>query len=533
MRDVYARAQISPNDTGYVEAYGTGTKAGDPIEAGAIHSVFGDGRTKQSPLYIGSIKTNFGHLENASGILSVIKATLILEKGFILPNVNFKKANEAIPLDAWNIKVPVDVRPWPEDKRFMSINNFGFGGSNAHVVLGHGPAVASELPQEPNRDFPQLLVISANDEGAVKRVASNVCAHAAKHPEDSQKRLLRNMAYTLGERRSHLPWRVAVATSTFTQVAKVLSGSTIAPKRAGSTPRLAFAYTGQGAQWAKMGHQLLQSHPVFADTVKAASDFLDRLRADFSLLVELSKSPEESSLGKSCISQPRCTAIQLGLTDLLSSWGVGPAMVVGHSSGEIAAAYAAGALMLEDAMAIAYHRGSLGPAEVKRMIKILGLSKITVACENSPSSVTISGDEAGIDALAVELEKQRCFHRKLRVNVAYHSSHMQVIADYLAAIKDVTPKPPRGDVSFYSALEGRRNDQASPGPTYWSKPDMIVEIGPYSALEVPIRQILKFKDQKIDYQASLVRNKDATLAMLQLAGSLFLNGADIMFDQVN
>ncbi|KAM4066064.1 acyl transferase domain-containing protein [Hirsutella rhossiliensis] len=559
MRDVYARAQ-----------------AGDPVEAGAIYRVFGDGRTKRSPLYMGSSKTNFGHLENVSGIVSIIKATLMLEKGFILPNVNFEKANEAIPLDEWNIEVPVNIHPWPKDKRFISINNFGFGGSNAHVILERAPVVAPDLPQKPSNEFPQLVVLSANEEGAAQLVASHVGVYVEKHPEACQKRLLRDIAYTLGERRSLLPWRVAIVTSTCNELGQALNGNTAAPKRTVRIPKLAFVYTGQGAQWAKMGYELLQSHPVFADTIEAASDCLGRLGAEFSIVEEISKSPGESGLGQAHISQPTCTAIQLGLTALLSSWGIKPSIVVGHSSGEIGAAFAAGAISLEDAMAVAYHRGQLSSqikiknphlsgamlavgarsAEVNRMIKLHHLSNVTVACENSPNSVTVSGDEASIDALAVELEKKGLFQRKLRVDVAYHSSHMQVIADeYMAAIKHVTPRPIQDGVRFYSALKGRRGE-TSLGPDYWvknltnpvlfstaivelcaeSEPNIVVEIGPHSALEGPIKQILKSIDHqhgKVNYFASLVRNKHSTFSMLQLAGNLFMSGARLEFCQVN
>ncbi|KAH6989651.1 polyketide synthase [Ilyonectria sp. MPI-CAGE-AT-0026] len=579
IRDVYARANISPEDTGFVEAHGTGTKVGDPIEAGAIYRVFGPGRTKRFPLYMGSAKTNFGHLENASGLVSIIKASLMLEKGFILPNVNFEKANEAIPLDEWNIKIPHTTRPWPKNKRFISVNNFGFGGSNAHVVLERPPLTISDLPQSSKSEIPKLFVLSANDEEAAKRVASQLGVYIEQHPEVFQKRLTSDIAYTLGQRRTHHSWRIALVGKSCDDLVVSLNGSGAIPARAPTVdPKVAFVYTGQGAQWPQMGRELMDTNPVFASTMNAAAAHLKQIGADFCLLEELSKPEGESNMDKAHIAQPICTAIQLGLTDMLATWGVKPSMVMGHSSGEIAAAYATGAITLEDSMAISYHRGQLaaklmakkpdlrggmlavgaGASEIKGIIKVLGLQNITIACENSPNSATASGNEDDVDKLAAELKKRETFHRKLRVDVAYHSAHMQLVADeYMESIKGMTPKI-KEEVTFYSSLLGNKLDlTASLGPSYWvenltkpvlfssamqelyndGKPDVIVEIGPHAALKGPIQQILKSISQQaateVKYFSSLVRKQDATNTTLKLAGDLFVKGQTLDFGLIN
>jgi acyl transferase domain-containing protein len=578
MRDVYARAGISPEDTGYVEAHGTGTRTGDPIEANSIYRVFGEGRSKRAPLYMGSVKSNVGHLENASGIISIIKASIMLDKGFILPNVNFEKANEAIPLDKWNIKIPTTIRPWPRNKRFISVNSFGFGGSNAHVVLEKVSTSYADLAQDNPNMTPKLFVLSAHDESAAKQVSKKLGIYIEQHPEVFQKRLVNDIAYTLGERRTHLQWRIAITASSCDELANALNGIGATPGVASKEPKVAFVYTGQGAQWAGMGKELMESHPIFADAVKTCSDYLQGIGAKFSLLEELAKSSKETLVNEAHISQPICTAIQIGLTKLLQAWGVTPSAVIGHSSGEIGAAFATGAINLEDAMSVAYWRGkvasemslkhpnlrgamlAIGAAaeEIKVLIKTLGLQRVNVACENSPNSITASGDEEDVDRLAAELESRSIFNRKLRVTMAYHSAHMQLIADdYKAAIKYVTSKATSG-VEFYSSLVGKKVDSTSSfSPTYWvenltnpvlfspafkelylgAKPDIVIEIGPHSALEGPIKQILKTISpqaaMEVKYLPSLIRDQHATSSVLNCAGSLFVKGHPVNLSKIN
>ncbi|KAG5972993.1 Type I Iterative PKS [Claviceps arundinis] len=580
IRQVYERASISPQDTGYVEAHGTGTKVGDPIEASALNRVFGDGRTKRAPLYIGSVKSNVGHLENASGIISIIKACLMLEKGFILPNVNFEKSNEAIPLEAWHMKIPVNLRPWPKNKKFISINNFGFGGSNAHVILERLPPSLTQLPSS-TRDNPKLFTLSANDEVSVTKMASHLSIYLEQHPEIFERRIFNDIAYTLCERRSQFPWRVAITASSCNELAMSLNSVASRPKRAlSSNPKVAFVYTGQGAQWAQMGRELIETYPVFSRTIQSAAYCLEKLHAGFSLLDELIKPKEDSKLGLGLayLSQPCCTAVQLALTDLLSSWGVKPDMVIGHSSGEIVAAYAAGAITLEDAMSAAYYRGQMGELlktrhpdvqgamlavasdarNIRQQLKLLGLNGLAAACHNSPESTTISGDEVEIDQLSAELERQNAFNRKLRVDVAYHSPHMKFVADdYLDSIKTITTRDFHPNVAFYSSLHGRVIESRELGPSYWvnnltepvlfspavtnmyeeEKPQILIEIGPHSALEGPLKQILRSISPQaageVKYLPTLIRNQNSCVALLNLAGHLFTHGYPVQFDQIN
>ncbi|KJZ74256.1 hypothetical protein HIM_06262 [Hirsutella minnesotensis 3608] len=577
IRDVYAKAGIDFNDTGFIEAHGTGTKIGDPIEARVIHNVFSEGRTKRQPLYIGSVKTNVGHLENASGIISVIKAAMMLEKGFILPNTNYEKTNENIPLDEWNMKVPTTLRSWPAQKKYISVNNFGFGGSNAHCVLQR-PAIDFEsIVQEKSDGVHKLFVLSGHGEEAAKARAKQLGIYAEQHPEVFQKRLVRDLSYTLCERRSHMPWRIAITASCCNEVVEALNGMDAKPSRASKPPKIAFVFTGQGAQWHAMGKELMGSHIVFADTMRAADNCLKTLGADFSLLEELARDKDTSLVNKAHLSQPACTAIQLALVRLFSSWGIEPQAVVGHSSGEIGAAFAAGALSLEDAMAIAYFRGQVtlkmkarhpdlrgsmlavgsSPNDVRKTIKTMNLEGAAVACENSPGSTTVSGHTDAIDKLAAELESRSIFNRKLYVDVAYHSTHMNLVAeDYHRSINAINTKD-ENKVTFFSSLQGRKLESCSMlTADYWTdnlvkpvlfspalealcaetKPSVLVEIGPHAALEGPIKQILREMGQQashVKYCPSLKRNQNATEAALKAAGSLFVMGQPLAFDEVN
>ncbi|KAF3760395.1 hypothetical protein M406DRAFT_109461 [Cryphonectria parasitica EP155] len=604
MREVYARAGISSQDVGFVEAHGTGTKVGDPIEATAIHNVFSEGRTAKNPLYLGSVKSNVGHLENASGVVAVIKAAMMLEKGFILPNTNFETPNENIPLREWNMKVPTFQQPWPSNKKYISINNFGFGGSNAHCVLARpplyhsGPGQARPVSTAKQR----LFVLSANDEVAAKSTMKNLSIYLEQHPEVFQKQLLRNLAYTLCHRRSQLSWRIGLVASSASELAEAVSSSDARPVRAAQqAPKIAFVYTGQGAQWHAMGRELMGAYPVFASTMHTADRCLQSLGADFSLVEELSRDKTSSRVGEAHISQPACVAIQLALTDLLSSWGVSPSAVTGHSSGEIGAAYGAGALTLEAAMCVAYQRGQAvvkmrarypdlrgsmmavgaGPEAMKPLLQQLTDGVAVVACENSPSSVTISGDEAAIDALDTIIESEQLFHRKLRVDVAYHSPHMGLVSDdYYESIHETlstatnasssssSPASPSEcrQVEFFSSLRGTKIQDTSSlvDATYWvenltkpvrfstsvkqlcteSPPDVIVEIGPHAALEGPVKQILKgcgvgpqqqtsSSNKAIDYLSVLYRSKCAVNTSLRLAASLHMKGQPLNMANIN
>ncbi|KAJ5180470.1 hypothetical protein N7492_003680 [Penicillium capsulatum] len=558
IRQVYRDAALNPDECGFAEMHGTGTKAGDPIECTAVHNALGEKRTARNPLYIGSVKSNVGHLEGASGMVSIIKAAMMLDNGLMLPNADFKKPNPNIPFNNWHMKVLTSTRPWPRGKKYASVSNYGFGGTNAHAVLEKPPSPTQsqddpETDRDPSR---KLFLISANDKESLKTRISDYGVYFEQRPEVFEKSLFGNFAYTLGSKMSHLSYRVALSATSLDELSIRMAQLKANPTRVLGAPTLAFVFTGQGAQWAQMGIPLMNEYPIFASALERADTCLRDLGAEFSLLEVIEKEAAHSEINSPHLSQPACTALQIALTDLLRSWGVRPSSVVGHSSGEIGAAYAAGVYNLEDAMALAYRRGQMtqllkgsfpslqgtmiavgaSPEAVKPMLKTLK-GYATVACVNSPSSVTVSGDAPAINELEAVLQAKQLFNRKLKIDVAYHSNHMANVAeDYLAAIDSIHTLDfldrhflffrdwrDRGPVRAWTSLLG-------------AEPDFAGAIGPHFALKGPILDTIKTLGttaSKIGYTPTVVRNADPAQSVLDAAGAAFVRGATLDIIQMN
>ncbi|KAK3303121.1 polyketide synthase [Chaetomium strumarium] len=588
MRQVYEKAGLDPNACGFVEAHGTGTRVGDPIEAAALHNVLGQHRTARDPLWIGSVKSNIGHLEGASGIAAIIKAAMMLERGFILPNYDFKQPNQKIPWKEWNLKVPVAQRPWPRGKKYISVNNFGFGGTNGHVVLEaapfrgqkQSPAAGDDTPEKAGQGR-KLYVVTANDKATLAQVMKNIVIYLEQRPEIFQKDLTANLAYTLGQRRSILPWRAAIPALNSFELIEAINGEKYTPVKETEPLRIGFILTGQGAQWYAMGRELYEQYSTFTSSIERADQCLAENGANWSLVEELGRDAKSSRISEAHISQPSCTAVQLALIDLLRSWGIRPTAVAGHSSGEIAAAYAAEIIDFDSAMTIAYHRGRLIPIlkqkhpELRGRMVAVGGSKeeflpildslqekeARIACYNSSSSLTISGDEPAIAELEKICEEKGVFNRRLVVDVAYHSHHMNLVAkEYRASLANLRPPVPT-DIRFHSSLYGHLVDGTQLQPSYWVdnltcavrfsealrsmlEPtgehkhgvNMLVELGPHSGLQGPIKQVLKSiggNAPKIPYASALVRKRDAVETALELAANLFARGANLDFGAIN
>jgi acyl transferase domain-containing protein len=583
IEQVYKTNGLDYSSTQYVEAHGTGTKVGDPIETRALFQTIGQASSRKK-LFVGSVKPNIGHLEAAAGIASIIKGVLALERGLIPPNINFSNPNPAIPLDKWNMVVPTKLTPWPAaPTKRMSINGFGMGGTNGHVIMDayNSPTnLSNGYALKTNNK--RLYVLSSHDKAGLKRVGQSLADHLDSGTVGvSSESYLANLAYTLAKARGGLAWRASCYAENVADLREQLRSPPIEQDamRVPNTPvRIGFVFTGQGAQWARMGVELLERH-VFRDSVARSARYLEEMGCDWDPITELSKGAKETRIGVPEISQPICSVLQIALVDELRSWGITPTRVVGHSSGEIGAAYAMGALSHHDALAAAYFRGTASAGlskknlnggmmavgcsqeDMQRLMKELQF-KATVACVNSPSNVTVSGDVTTLDSLKTALDERSIFARRLKVDVAYHSPHMHLCSqEYYASIANIGhTEVLQQPVTMVSSVLGHEIDPEQLGPYYWVQNlinpvlfadalkemvapaeangekaiDLLIEIGPHSALGGPAEQILSQQGIKnVNYTSMLVRGQSALDTSMALAAELFRHGLPIDASKAN
>lgn len=486
----------------------------------------------------------------------------------------------------WNLKVVTEPVPFPDlPVRRISVNSFGYGGTNGHVII---ESVGSFLPNyefgpTPNkskargshdRKRPFLLPLSAHDKPTLKR---NIAALA----KNAQGYSLLDLSYTLANRRSRFSSRAFVVAS-HVSLDAALGNDAEAFKFAEKKkrPTVGFAFTGQGAQWARMGSELMAYYPSFMRSIKVLDRALGELidGPDWTLEDSLLEDAETSRVNEAEFSQPLCTAIQVAIVQLLLLWGVRPVVTVGHSSGEIAAAYAAGLISPTEAIVVAYYRGKvvrnintngammavgLGAEDVSPFLE--GLSgKVTIACHNSPSSVTLSGDAPMLEKVKSELDARGIFARSVKTGgKAYHSHHMgPVAAEYEKLIKQARAYasfdlPSLSNATMVSSVTNSKiSDGTVMDEQYWSANlrspvlfnqaiqtiatdsefadvDMLIEIGPHSALSGPIHQICgAFGFDKLGYLPTILRGANSASQLLKVAGELFLRDYPIDMDRV-
>lgn len=585
-RTVYSRAGLLPEEVAYVEAHGTGTKAGDQEELDGIASVFTGSKDRSVPLYVGSIKGAIGHGESAAGLSSLVKATLMLERELIPPVAGFETPKPGLPLD--KIKIPTEVIPFPQAAGItprISINSFGFGGANAHVILEQGPRKAQKASCSDD-GFSRLFTLSANSPASLKAMIQAQHAWVEQRAETP----LADLSYTLLHRRSALPYRFSAVANDRASLLEALQQGIAGPaaKPVPAEVDIVAVFTGQGSQWAGMGRELLlesNPSPIFRDSIRKSRDILNQMGADWDLETELLRNPKESRINEAMLAQPSTTAIQIALLELLQAQGVHPRAVVGFSSGEIAAAYAAGHLTHETALKVAYHSGfmvaavkakglprgamlsvGLGEHDASKYLENLPNGKAVIACIASPRSVTISGDADAIEEVdnRINLANDGTFHRLLQVDTAYHSHHMEAVAqeyrDRLGVL-DVECRPTSDGkpVDFVSSVSGEAKSSGFDAE-YWIdnlvKPvrfsDAVetlvrarhqsgqnvffVEVGPHPALAGPVRQTLQQPDMpqiSYDYQAPLQRKFTAIESTLTFSGKLFERGVRVNWDPVS
>ncbi|KAF3080434.1 hypothetical protein TWF103_004181 [Orbilia oligospora] len=597
IRAVIRSTDIEP--TPFCEAHGTGTLLGDPIESAAIGTVFGPAiSSRRSIVYVkrsllklkatnlahttgsGASKVNIGHLEAASGIAGVIKSVLVLEKGVVPPIADLTTLNPEIDDTYYRLKFPTEATPWPSaGARRASVNSFGFGGTNAHVILDDAKGFLAEkaLDANHNTDMEELkedltsqsylIVLSAADRNGVQRLSESYTRFFAERPLQNND-MYRRLSYTLNNYRTSLPWKSYSIVNSKDSILS-LDNELSAPQRSAGPKnlKLAFVFTGQGAQWPRMGVELMQ-YPSFSEGIKQSAQYLRDIGCSWDLETEMKKEGSESRMDEPEISQPVSCSLQIALVDLLDRIKVRPAIVLGHSSGEVAAAYCKGAISHLSAIKIAYDRRLGGAAAsrdpIKRSMMSVGLSEadaiatlqeisvefddVHVACINSPSNVTIAGDDGHLNALKAILDPKGTFARKLKVSCAYHSPHMIPVAnEYFSRAVKIEPRvkgPIHQPIPMISYIDGdmlaslaasgrKRLDLSHRGGISITN---ILEIGPHAALKGPLREIMQktFRSARdIKYDSALIRGFSGQDSILRAAGSLHSYGFDLDTDYLN
>lgn len=569
LADLFETSGITPDQVGYVEAHGTGTPVGDPIEAGAIGQVIGQG-SPDHPVFIGSGKANVGHGEPAAGITGLIKAVLTVRNGMVPPSINFETPNPNIPFKALNLQVATKPEPFPTgtNRRFAVINSFGFGGANGSALISsvEEPVAEVDAPVAHATGFPLFFPVSgASQEGLLANVVAlrdalmDNGSLAATTPGE--------LSAALAHNREHLSHRAVFLAGSMAELREVLNvfvAADGAPEerpdivtgRVSADNKLAFMFSGQGSQWWGMARQFLESDPVFA---RAVDDYDAHFikAAGWSIKQELLKDEAESRIDDTTITQPALFAIQSGLAAVWARFGIKPDMVVGHSIGEAAASYVAGGLSLSGAARFLSKRGAirdqlgargsmaalgLGVEDVEAILPEDG--KIGIAAINGPGSTTISGDYEALHDFVEDfsIRNPNTLARILKVDTAWHSYQLEggeswfrkevpsidFAVPTLPFISTVTGKPEvRFDVE-YAWLNLRKpvNFQAGIETALDYGATVFVELGPHATLAGPTVSTALAKGAQVEVLNSISRKESDFSAFSKALASLFVRGIE-------
>ncbi|KAL9110535.1 MAG: hypothetical protein Q9227_004893 [Pyrenula ochraceoflavens] len=587
IRKAYTSAGLTDfSATSYIECHGTGTKAGDVVEIEGLASVFSNVLSADHPLRIGSIKSNIGHSEPAAGISGLIKTILALETGEIPGNPTFLIPNPKIDFERLKLKCSNKLTPWPQVAfKRAGVSSFGYGGSNAHVIvdeasyalrnkaLRHISSYADEaaldfFDEEEINERLHVLVFSANGQQSLRGYCESLDRHLSN---PAVKVRLRDLSYTLSERRTLQYHRAFLVTNECS-----VKQSSLIFGKARPNMRCGLVFTGQGAQWPEMGRDLLHHFPLARQTVRNLDKVLQSLPdgPKWSAYDELVSPRTADHFRLPEFSQPLTTILQIAILTVLKSWDVKWVSVVGHSSGEIAGAVASGLITAEDAVKIAYYRGlRYSPANRTRALGMLAVGigaesaakyitsehEVDIACYNSPTSVTLSGDRLHLEDLQTMIQNDGHFARMLHVDLAYHSrfmtpaaSHYSSLLEKNCAIPDY--EPTSSPVSMFSSVTGEKLNSRC-NAKYWvenmtspvlftqaviamladqNSPDLLIEIGPHKALAGPLSQIKHaFEDHTNAFEYLAAYERNTPRALFDLAGRLFITGCPISLAAVN
>ena len=476
VREALDQAGVAAADIGYVEAHGTGTPLGDPIEFAALGAVLREGRPSNALCYVGSVKTNIGHLEAAAGIAGLIKVALALEREYIPPHLHVRELNPRLETAGSPLEIATHGRDWRRDgrPRFAGVSSFGFGGTNAHVVLEEGSTVHSDAVV---LDRPaHVFCLSAQSDGALRELAHRFADHLTLRPEQP----LADVCFTANVGRARFAHRLALTCETHDQLRSALhafargerggnlaGGLRHAHASTRRHPRTAFLFTGQGAQYFRMGSELYKTQPSFRRTLERCDEILRPALQRPLLSVLYGEEESAAQLDETAYTQPALFAVEYALAELWRAWGVQPDFVFGHSVGEYAAACFAGALTLEEGLLLVAQRARLMQAlpssgemaavfaDEQRVVAALEYEgdRVSVAAVNGPAHTVISGQREAMRAVLRRLEASGVTTRALNVSHAFHSPLMEpVLADFERVLQFVPVRPLR--LPLISGLTG-------------------------------------------------------------------------------
>jgi len=556
-------AKVTPDSIAYVETHGTGTSLGDPIEVEALYKIYGADRKESNPLYLGSVKSNIGHLESAAGIAGVIKAVLCLQHRQIPRQLHFKNPNPHINWENINVKIPKSLVSWTKSelssKRRAGVSSFGFGGTNAHLILEEAPE-AENTKTTYDEVLPFLLMpISAITEKALSKQQENLNVYLEKIDKTS----LNQLSYHLATKRDHFKQRVAYVVSNKEELRKKIQtgiGSSQNSEQQYEKLVSAFLFTGQGAQYVSMAKQLYDAYPLFKNTLDSCFIMLEQyIEVDLKQLVfATSTLKNDALLSQTQYTQPALFSIGYALFKLWTSWGVRPKYLFGHSIGELTAACAAGVFSLEDGIKLIAYRGKLMQAlpnkgtmvsvqsteiEARELIKE-HLKDVDIAAINGPQQIVLSGKSSIISKVCSKLEKQNIGYKKLEVSNAFHSPLMNdMLEEFEEIASEITYYNP--NCQIISSVTGELITEELLNPSYWVKQiratvcftkgmetlskmgcNAFIELGPQPVLTTLGQQILQ-QNTSFLWLSSLKKKASDTSTILHSLAKWYEVGGDV------
>jgi len=479
-------AQVEPNEISYIEAHGTGTSLGDPIEIGAITSVFGKDRSPKNPLIVGAVKSNIGHLEAAAGIAGLIKVILCMQHKIIPPNLHLETPNPHIPWDVMPLKIPTKPIPWTQKKWLAGISSFGMSGTNAHVILQESSSFFEPDKTAPKYERPfHLFTLSAKTEKSLKRSMRQYSRYLKENPELP----LDDVCFTNNTGRWPFLHRLSIVAETTQELRDKLSDLhedkdvrwAIRQMVSGANePQLAFLFTGQGSQYPNMGRDLYSTQPIFQQTIDHCAEILAPILDVPLLKILYPDEGEPTYIHETAYTQPALFALEYALAKMWQSWGVQPSAVLGHSVGEYVAACIAGVFSLADGLKLITARGKLMQALPRngKMVIVFGdrhwveaaiepySDKISIAAINGPQNVVISGYHEIVDEVVNTLTEQEVKVKPITVSHAFHSPLMEPILDeFKEIVSQVKMTSPQ--IRLISNVTGGIIGHQITQPTYW------------------------------------------------------------------